>query len=447
MPVSFSQFDPSEIPWQDDALDKILCGFDYTKGTHEVLFSGSVGSAKSTLAAHLIVLHCLRYKNAQVIICRKTLPNLKKTLFKEVLNHLAEKQFVEGKHYSVRGNSAEILFKNGSHIHPGYWRDKQYKKFRSMSPTLVVIEELSENNEEDKEAYDELMLRLGRVPGVPSLMLCLTNPDEPSHWVYKHFIQSSNDLVHVFYSLTEDNKFLPQSYIEKLRSELDPMMARRMLKGEWLSIRQKSLYYAYTDKNFVKNKYQIDPRYPIGLSWDFNIGANKPLSCIAFQYIQDTFHFFAEVVLDTARTKDSLDELHNKGLISSQYTYLICGDATGRHKDTRSNVSDWDIILKYFSNMPGVSFRDCVPKSNPGIRDRHNKTNAYCENDLGQVRIKIYESCPTADQGMRLTALKKGADYIEDDSKPYQHITTAIGYAVCELGATKQKTMISLGGR
>jgi hypothetical protein len=44
---------------------------------------------------------------------------------------------------------------------------------------------------------------------------------------------------------------------------------------------------------------------------------------------------------------------------------------------------------------------------------------------------------------MKLTSLKKGADYIEDDSKEYQHVTTSIGYRVVY---TSQNKVIIKGG-
>jgi hypothetical protein len=36
--------------------------------------------------------------------------------------------------------------------------------------------------------------------------------------------------------------------------------------------------------------------------------------------------------------------------------------------------------------------------------------------------------------------LKKGGQYIEDDSKDYQHCTTALGYAVCRLGKKPRRS-------
>ena len=80
-----------------------------------------------------------------------------------------------------------------------------------------------------------------------------------------------------------------------------------------------------------------------------------------------------------------------------------------------------------------------VPRSNPPVRTRHNIVNAYCQNDLGQHRLTVYAKCKTLDKGLRLTALKKGGSYIEDDSKPYQHITTALGYGVVYTSKLNEK--------
>jgi len=71
-----------------------------------------------------------------------------------------------------------------------------------------------------------------------------------------------------------------------------------------------------------------------------------------------------------------------------------------------------------------------LPLSNGPIRKRHNAVNAFCLNDKAKRRLFVYKDAPTADEGLRLTQLKKGGQYIEDDSKRYQHISTAIGYGL-----------------
>src|SRR5690606_27233976 len=80
-----------------------------------------------------------------------------------------------------------------------------------------------------------------------------------------------------------------------------------------------------------------------------------------------------------------------------------------------------------------------VPASNPPLKTRHNRVNAYLHNDLGEARAFVYKGAPKLDEGFRLTKLKKQATYAEDDSKDYQHITTAAGYGICSTLLFKAK--------
>ena len=121
--------------------------------------------------------------------------------------------------------------------------------------------------------------------------------------------------------------------------------------------------------------------------------------------------------------------MDRKGIVKQGQRIQIRGDASGDARDTRSILSDYDILKRAFSNA-GAIVELQVPKANPPIRRRHNLVNAYCQNEAGQVRLYVYKSCPVTHDGMRLTALKKTGDYIEDDSKHYQHVTTAIGYGI-----------------
>jgi len=84
-----------------------------------------------------------------------------------------------------------------------------------------------------------------------------------------------------------------------------------------------------------------------------------------------------------------------------------------------------------------------VGLSNPPIRTRHNLVNSYCLNANGKRRLFVYEKAKTCDEGLRLTRLKPGGAYIEDDSKHYQHVTTAIGYGIKI--ATDQRTITPQG--
>lgn len=430
-----TEFDPQDVNWQFDALEEIRTEYDYSLGVHQILFSGSVGSAKSILGAHIVITHCMENKNAVAGIGRLTMPDLKDTLLDMILKHLGEPGEIID--YNYNRTEGEITFPNGSKILSFSWADKKYKKFRSYAFTMFVIEELTEND--TPEAYNAIMMRLGRNRNVKEkILLSMTNPDEPDHWVYKRIIERQCETIHVYYSLTKDNKFLDPAYIEFLETNLDAAMAKRMLEGLWLSIRGNTIYYTYSERNQIRGvKYEIDRKFPIRLSFDFNIGDGKPLSCVFFQWNRDTFFWYAESVIYSARTEDVLEDCAQRGLFDEPNSYIIHGDATGRRRDTRSKSSDYEIIDEYLANYKTkdgkhINYTIEVPRSNPPVRTRHNLMNAQMCNVKGQNSFLVYvDGVPTFHEGIKLTKLKPGGKYIEDDSKYFQHISTAGGYGVC----------------
>lgn len=412
--------------------------------THNYVANGYQhhNSSKSTLLAHIAITHCLNNMGARFLIGRLSMPALRSTIFQKILEHIGN-DLVEEKDYRVNLTTAGIKFKNGSEIISRSWADKKYFKVRSLELSGAAIEESSENP--DSEFYSEIKMRVGRLPHVKeNIIVHATNPGAPDLWLYKYFSIGEPEkrlpTRHVYYSVTTDNPFLPAKYIEQLKAELDPKMARRMIYGEWIEITSDVVYYEYQrELQFIKRTYEVNPHYPVICTFDFNIGGpQKPMSMCLAQYIEDEFHFFDEVIISGARTADTIDELDGRGLLRKDWRYQICGDASGKHRDTRSSRSDYDIITGAFQNR-GLSYEYHVPLANPSIRLRHNRVNAYCKNALGQTRLWVYEKCAKVDEGLRLVKLKPGANYIEDDSKDYQHCTSALGYAVVFLSNQRNK--------
>lgn len=382
------------------------------------------------------------YPGADFGIGRRTLPDLKDTLCADLQEHL----FGVGVEYKYNSSSGDFFFSNKSKISAHSWADGNYKKFGSQKFSGFAIEEAQENKED--KAYSYILTRIGRRPHIPEkIFLLMCNPDSPSHWIAEKFkvgagkehgtIDRVSPTKHVYYSRTEQNRFLPPSYIDKLKSDLDPKLARRLLYGEWIEIDKERIYHAYdSDRNYLKDQaYKVNPRYPVRVSFDFNIARGKPLSAIFFQYIDGRFHFFAETVVEGLNTEQNLEESAGRGFFEHPAKYIVHGDAAGRSGDTRSNRSDYEIIRHWLSRFrrkdgSSLEFEIQVPSSNPSIRDRHNLVNSHCINALGEVRLFLYKGCAVADEGLRLTALKDSSQYIEDDSKSYQHITTAIGYGI-----------------
>lgn len=432
---SITGFDPV-IPYQKKLINCIRKNYSYSQGTHEVLLSGSVGSAKSMVAAHLGVTHCLMFPRARLLLGRRSLPDVKATIYNKIKEHI-ETDLVEGRDYESTDTIGRIIFSNGSEIICKSWADKKYKRFRSLDLSAAIFEEIIENEGDDINAYKEIKMRVGRLPHVPeNWIISNTNPGSPSSYWYKYFIEKQTKTRHVFYSLTEQNPFLPEKYIEQLKQDMDPKEAKRMLYGEWIDLTQDVVYYNYQkQRNFKDTKYTFNEAYPIDLSFDFNIADNKPMSASVGQFIGDTFHVAKDFVVHGARTLDILEEMSAYNLFDHPCKFRVFGDASGTARDTRSVKSDYDIIKEFLANFKNkhgssLNWEYHVPRSNPPIRTRHNTANAQFLNALGQVNLYVYQDAQTVDEGFRLTKLKRGSNYLEDDSEAYQHVTTAVTYWV-----------------
>ena len=221
---SFQEFKPV-IPWQYKVLYDADHSFDYNLGTHEMLFSGTMGSAKSLLAAHLVLKHVTEHEKARFLIGRTTMPDLKSTALDTIFDHM-EGDFIEGEDYEYNRTSSKISFYNGSEIVAKAWHNKKFKKFRSMKLSGAWIEEASENDQVFFPAITEIFNRIGRLPQISkNLMIYTTNPDSPSHPLYDRMMVKKLPTRHVYYSNAKDNPFLPHWYISNLLDNLDPKMA------------------------------------------------------------------------------------------------------------------------------------------------------------------------------------------------------------------------------
>jgi hypothetical protein len=326
-----------------------------------------------------------------------------------------------------------IKFSNGSEIISRSWSDKRYKKGRSLKISFLVFEELTENTEEDKEAFMTLKARLRRIPNIKeNVLIAATNPDSQSHWVYRYFFDETKPTRFVFKSITTDNPFLDPVYIKQLKDDLDPISAQRYIYGEWVDLNKDRVYYAYNRENNFKKDFNLPVRELI-ITHDFNIGHNKPMSAAVGIKVGDAYHFFKSFHVNGARTADIMEEIASSGVLDICRKIIVYGDASGKNKDTRSIKSDYDIIRTFLANyrtkdnLP-LSFELRVPLANPPIRRRHNIVNSYFMNENKRVRLFIYDEW--LHDGFMQTNFKKGADLVEDDSLPQQHVTTAIGYVI-----------------
>tara|TARA_R100000808_G_scaffold24814_1_gene58523 strand:- start:15041 stop:16561 length:1521 start_codon:yes stop_codon:yes gene_type:complete len=118
-------------------------------------------------------------------------------------------------------------------------------RIKGMSPSFVYVDELTHCK--GREYFVFVAAQLGRRRDItgPQQYTASCNPDGPSHWVYKVFMEESIDSesgeMNSEYSvhhvpIKENAKNLPDQYVKQLEQILksDPVEYRRLIDGEWV---------------------------------------------------------------------------------------------------------------------------------------------------------------------------------------------------------------------
>jgi len=293
------------------------------------------------------------------------------------------------------------------------------------------------------EAIDLLNARLRDKRMDPNQLLFTTTLDDPSTWMHKRFVEDyAPEFQDVIYARTGDNPNLPETYLDTLKRTYSDSVFRRMVLSEWVALDESRIYSSFSRAVNVSDNVELQPGIPVIWTHDFNVALNKPMSSAVMQYHQrtDTFCILDEIIVDGADTHDAIAEFQAR-YSRIDNPIIVCGDAAGWSKDTRSRMNDYEIIRR--SGFPTIR----APRSNPGVRDRHNLVNAYCKNARDEVRLLVHPKCKTIIKGMETVHLKKGSSYVEDDSQREQHVTSALGYAIWEFTQHKgQVHQIRIGG-
>lgn len=226
----------------------------------------------------------------------------------------------------------------------------------------------------------------------------------------------------------------------------EPQYAQEIL-AEFRSLLAGKVYFAFSDANktdqcpFATGKYS--PYHPVILGPDFNV---NPMSWSMSQHVYEKWWYFDEVRLTDSNTIEAAKELRDKLIIMKENGWrapdpciLICGDASGKARSTKSNESDYD-ILKGTLKEAGLSYRDITPEANPSIKDRVNAMNAQLKNAKGEANMFCH---PTGAKWLihdfERVLWKNGSDFTLDAGKEKMltHMSDGAGYPVAELTPVK----------
>lgn len=334
----------------------------------------------------------------------------------------------------------------------GGWRDLLCRSLNypdTLRGTEVGFADVDEAVGTTKEAVDIVNSRVRAIEQPVNQILYTTTKDDPEHWLYEMFVDNFDAAqMRVIEATTYDNPHLPAGYADSLKATYGERQFQREVLNQWVALSGGLVYYAFDRTIHIDEAAEFDPTLPCYWSHDFNIGEGKPISSVMCQIkrgygpdgaLRDELHTFDEIVMESADTNEVVEEWFGRyGDTIKPGTVTICGDASGKSRDTRSKTSNYGILRD-----AGFVVQD-VPLANPPIRTRHNLCNGLLKSTNGDIRARIHPRCKTLAKGLASVRMKPGAQNVELETKA-QHVTTAWGYLVCRKLDTRRK--VTSGGR
>lgn len=208
------------------------------------ILEGSVRSGKTfiSLVAWLILL-CKYGKTNNFLMVGKTITSLKRNCLTLLEDLLPENVF----EYSLPKKEATIF---GRRIFlEGVNDSRAEHKIRGMTLQAAYCDELTLFTE------DFFQMLLSRLSVKGSKLLATTNPDSPSHWLKKNFIDRKDQInLKIWKFKLDDNDTIPIEIRNSFKKEYTGVFYDRFILGNWVQA-EGLIYQSFAND---KSKYIID---------------------------------------------------------------------------------------------------------------------------------------------------------------------------------------------
>lgn len=284
---------------------------------------------------------------------------------------------------------------------------------RNMNLAFFGIDELDIMKTEDADDCWNTMisrLRVGKV-----FQGFVTTTPEGFKFTYQYFVEKANDTKRLIQASTEDNIFLPQSYIDDLRAQWPSNLVDAYINGQFVNLTSGSVYPNFDRYESNTNLTLEDfPTHPLHIGVDFNV---YNMSAIINTIDKGNVYAIDEIVKEK-NTESLIRALKEQFPNKKIYCYP---DSSGKSEHSNASITDINLL-----KMAGF---ECFYKGvNPRIVNRVNSMNARLLNMNGDRRLLInVKRCPTLTRSFEQQAYDKGKP---DKSNDLDHTVDAEGYFI-----------------
>lgn len=232
---------------------------------------GGGGSGKSHFVAQKMIMKAIKYANRKILVIRKVQATLRESVYALFIEQLSEMGILG--HCKYTTSHMKIELPNGStFIFMGLDDSEKIKSIVGIDD--IVIEEATELSGLDE--FTQLDLRLRSKADNQQIHL-MYNPVSKTNWVYNFFhVQQQHDCA-VLKTTYQDNKFLPEKYINSLLSykETNPLYYEIYAEGNFGSL-GKRVFTNWKEEAFdVKELVRTNSNLRTCIAMDFGF-TNDP---------------------------------------------------------------------------------------------------------------------------------------------------------------------------
>ena len=294
--------------------------------TTTVINVGGARSGKSYAMAQLLIYKAVN-ENCQIAVTRKTMPALKMTALRLILNLLKEYNLFAPACF----NKTENMYQMGPSRFQFFSLDDP-EKIKSSEFNYIWLEEATEFTYQD---YGVLLTRLSApiINGKRNQIFLTLNPTDINSWIYKKLLTQKD--ITVIKSTYKDNNFLQESYIKTLLSlkDYDANAYKVFALGEW----------GASEKIIYKNWALADelPQNASEIFYGLDFGFNNPTALVQIAVYDGKF-YAKELLYQSGLTNTALIE-KLKTLLSGQETKTIYADAAEPNRIAEIAASGFNI--------------------------------------------------------------------------------------------------------
>lgn len=284
----------------------------YNSNKTIVVNRGGARSSKSYSIAQLLVMKLTKEYNRSILVTRKTMPALKITAYKLIIDLLKEYGYYQ---YCDHNKTDNILIYRPTNTFILFSSLDDVERIKSTEWNYIWMEEASEFKYND---YMILKLRLSAPTDIMNHIYLSFNPISAFHWIKTKVIEVETEVEEII-STYLDNPFLSQSYIDMLLEIKDQDKNYWSIYGlgEW-GILENIIYSNYSTINKLPIEFD---QIVYGLDFGFNH------STVLIQVgEQDNELYLSELLYQNKLTNnDVIDKLNL--LISNKNDYIYADSA------------------------------------------------------------------------------------------------------------------------